>query len=93
MHKGKTPVSVLQEICQREELNSPEYREIQAEGGSHAPTFITECEVILRNGTSVREKGTGTAKKRAKHDSAILRVENKFNSVDLVIHGRNDISL
>jgi len=83
MHKGKTPVSVLQEICQREELNSPEYREIQAEGGSHAPIFITECEVILRNGTSVREKGTGTAKKRAKHDSA-MNVLKKIESLGLL---------
>merc|ERR1719309_1732021 len=58
------PVGALQERFQSRGI-TPQYRVVQAEGASHAPTF--SFQVILGELTS---RGTGSSKKQAKHAAA-----------------------
>lgn len=67
--KTKTPISLLQEFCQKQQLQPPKYTSKATEGGSHQPIFIFECEVEYSN-VNFREAGRGNSKKQAKHESA-----------------------
>jgi len=58
------PVGALQERFQSRGI-TPQYRVVQAEGASHAPTFA--FQVILGDLTAT---GTGSSKKQAKHAAA-----------------------
>lgn len=58
------PVGALQERFQSRGI-TPQYRVVQAEGASHAPTF--SFQVILGDLTST---GSGSSKKQAKHSAA-----------------------
>jgi len=58
------PVGALQERFQSRGI-TPQYRVVQAEGASHAPTF--SFQVILGDLTST---GSGSSKKQAKHAAA-----------------------
>jgi len=58
------PVGALQERFQSRGI-TPQYRVVQAEGASHAPTF--SFQVILGDLTAT---GSGSSKKQAKHSAA-----------------------
>lgn len=76
--KTKTPISNLQEFCQKESINSPDYSCKPSEKMNHTPQFEFTCSIILKDGTTFSETGLGPSKKEAKHKSA--------NNVLLAIH-------
>jgi len=75
--KSKTPISCLQEFCQKESINSPEYTSCSKERMDHTPQFEFTCTVYLQDGTTFEEIGVGPSKKEAKHKSAF----NVFESI------------
>jgi len=66
---GKTPVSLLQEICTRKNI-SPKYELLQVEGAVHEPTFQYRLSLEY-NETEFEQTGTGRSKKEAKHNTAL----------------------
>lgn len=62
---GKTPVSVLQELCMRKHHGAP-YYDLVADGKDESKTFAYVVEAF---GQSAR--GQGKAKKDAKHEAAV----------------------
>jgi hypothetical protein len=64
---SKTPVSLLQEICSKNQTAPPVYELMSAEGQMHQPLFVYKCSL----GTDYSAVGKGSSKKKAKHASAL----------------------
>ncbi|XP_067945531.1 protein Loquacious-like [Watersipora subatra] len=62
--KGKTPVSLLQEICSKKKLTAS-YSILANEGPVHEPVFVMRAQAGEFQGT-----GKGSSKKKAKHNAA-----------------------
>ena len=78
-HKiAKTPVTLLQEICTKAQIEAPVYEVISVEGLSHEPSF--EYQVTI--GGDINGTGKGNSKRKAKH-SAALAVLNQFKAETL----------
>lgn len=84
IHKNvnaKTPVTLLQEISTKAQIEIPVYKLVNVEGLSHEPLFEYEVKI----GEGVTAIGKGNSKRKAKHSAALAvlsRLSNSFGESD-----------
>ncbi len=65
----KNPINILQEYCQKRNLELPKYRIIKKKGEEHDPTYYYECNVRIGE-REYSGKGKGRNKKSARNSAA-----------------------
>lgn len=63
----KTPISLLQEICTKSSISTPNYELVTTGGRSHEPLFVYKCSLS----DECYLYGKGASKKKAKHAAAL----------------------
>ncbi len=68
----KDPKSALQEWTHQHGIGFPSYRVIDRKGPDHKPTFAVEVIVKTKDGPNVICVGSGTSRRRAELDAALI---------------------